>query len=66
MRRNLRLKNDTAMAMAKHLLEIVQNAIHPSEHQDAFGEFFNVCLAGLETYEQLMDQLDKRLNPSQN
>jgi hypothetical protein len=63
---NARLVNDTAIAMAKHLLEIVENCIRPEDRQDAFGEFFNVCVAGIRTYEQLADRMDKRLRPGSN
>jgi hypothetical protein len=63
---NTRLQHDAAFAMARALLEIVQNCIRPEDHRDAFDEFYRVCKAGLEAYSVQQTRMEQRLRPSWN
>ena len=44
------IHHDTAMAMARALLEIIENCLREEEHRDAFEEFYRVCRVGIESY----------------
>ena len=44
------IHHDTAMAMARELLEIIENCLREEEHRDAFEEFYRVCREGIESY----------------
>jgi hypothetical protein len=68
MRRNMnkRLQHDCAFMMARTLLSIVQGCIREDEHREAFDEFFQACLAGIEQYEIQRERMLQRLRPGRN
>jgi hypothetical protein len=45
------LQHDTAVSMARALVEIIAPCLRQEEQLEAFREFYDVVLAGLEAYE---------------
>jgi len=66
MENNKRLVHDAAVMMAKVLLERVGGCIREETHEDAFGEFYVICKAGIEAYCIQEDRLRERLKPGSN
>ena len=60
------LHHDTAFALAKALLEIVQNCIREDEHRDALDAFFEATKAALSIYDIKRERMEHRLEPSRN
>jgi hypothetical protein len=63
---NQRLVNQMALEMAQAILNIVSPCLRPEEHKGAFGEFAEVCRAGIEAYEIQMSRMRQRLLHSDN
>ncbi len=63
---NARLRHDTAWATARALLEIIVPALRPEEHQDAFDEFYKICLSALVSYDVQAQREETRIKPSRN
>ena len=61
-----RLINDTAMAIAQAMLDLVGPCIREETHSDAFAEFFTVAKAGLEAFCIQQDRMRQRLSPTKN
>jgi hypothetical protein len=61
------LRHDCAWAGARSLVEIVVPCLREEERRDAFEEFYRVCAAMIEAYEQQMQREAARLcKPSRN
>lgn len=61
------LRHDAAFAAARALVEIVAPCLREEERRDAFEEFYRVCVAMIEAYEQQMQREAARLcKPSRN
>jgi hypothetical protein len=58
---NQRLVHDTAVVMAKAILDIMKPCIREEEMRDAFSEFYVVCKAGIETFCIQQDRMQQRL-----
>jgi hypothetical protein len=63
---NERLVNDTVIAMAETLLDLISPSLREEEWRLAFDEFYVVCKAGIEAYCIQQDRLRERLNPMGN
>lgn len=48
-----RTRHDTAVAIARAILDIVAPCLRPEERRDAFEEFYYAVSAGLEAYESM-------------
>jgi hypothetical protein len=60
------LKHDAAFAMARAILDIVQECIPSGCHEAAFGEFYEACKAGIDAYDIQSRREMLRLHPSEN
>jgi hypothetical protein len=63
---NERLIDDAAMIMAEAILGLIASCIREEEHGDAVGEFYCICKAGIEAYEQQQMRAAYRWKPSRN
>jgi hypothetical protein len=63
---NPRLQHDTAVAIANACLDVIATCVHPSCHQDAWEEFYQIAQAGIEAYCLHDDRMQRRLRPLDN
>ena len=60
------LIHDLTVSITLHLIDIIENLVRPEERLDVAREFHRVLVAGLETYEEMRERLEKCLKPSLN
>jgi hypothetical protein len=63
---NQRLQHDTAFALAKVLLGIVQGCLREEERRDAFEAFYQACRDGIEAHDIQRQRIQTRLHPFRN
>jgi hypothetical protein len=60
-----RLQHDTAWTIAAHLVEAIKFEREEQE-REAFEVFYDVCKAGLESYEVMKNRQELRMKPGRN
>lgn len=61
-----RLQHDCALMITQHCVELLINLLDEEQQAQARQGIYQICLAGIECYEQRVDRIQRRLRPLDN